>query len=131
MVQNPADITFCQLEPLKRSSVPEVPTATTLLLLQVAGALQCSLAELLGDVEGANMSERGLRFLGTIENSAKFAGTLVDNLLSFSQMGRCAMHLSDVNLSAMVASIKLEMLPDYEGRDIRHSKPTLGEPPVL
>ena len=75
-------------------------------------------AELLSDAEGANMSERSLRFLGTIENSAKFAGTLVDNLLSFSQMGRCAMHLSDVNLSAMVASIKLEMLPDYEGRDI-------------
>lgn len=75
-------------------------------------------AELLGDVEGSNLSERGLRFLGTIEDSAKFAGTLVDNLLSFSQMGRCTMHLSDVNLSAMVASIKLEMLPDYDGREI-------------
>lgn len=75
-------------------------------------------AELLGDVEGDNLSERGLRFLGTIEDSAKFAGTLVDNLLSFSQMGRCTMHLSDVNLSAMVASIKLEMIPDYEGREV-------------
>jgi len=75
-------------------------------------------AELLGDIEGSNLSERGLRFLSTIGDSAKFAGTLVDNLLSFSQMGRSAMHLSDVNLSAMVASIQLEMRPDYEGRRI-------------
>jgi chemotaxis family two-component system sensor kinase Cph1 len=75
-------------------------------------------AELLGEIEGSNLSERGLRFLGTIEDSAKFAGTLVDNLLSFSQMGRSSMRFSDVNLSAMVASIQLEMRPDYEGREI-------------
>lgn len=78
-------------------------------------------AELLGDIEGSNLSERGIRFLDTISDSARFAGTLVDNLLSFSQMGRSAMHLSDVNLSAMVASIKLEMAPDYDGRTIEWS----------
>lgn len=75
-------------------------------------------AELLGDLEGTALSERGLRFLDTIGDSAKFAGTLVDNLLSFSQMGRSTMHLTEVNLSAMVASIQLEMRPDYEGRKI-------------
>lgn len=85
-------------------------------------------AELLEDIEGSNLSERGLRFLGTITDSAKFAGTLVDNLLSFSQMGRAAMHLSDVNLSAMIASIQLEMRPDYEGRTIEWS---FGELPVV
>lgn len=75
-------------------------------------------AELLGDIEGEKLSERGVRFLDTIGQSAKFAGTLVDNLLSFSQMGRSAMHLAEVNLSAMVATIQLEMRPDYEGREI-------------
>ncbi|MEG5262866.1 ATP-binding protein [Pseudomonas sp. JDS28PS106] len=75
-------------------------------------------AELLAEIEGSNLSERGVRFLGTIEQSARFAGTLVDNLLSFSQMGRSAMRFTDVNLSALVTSIQLEMRPDYEGREI-------------
>lgn len=75
-------------------------------------------AELLKDMEQGNLSERGQRFLGTIGESAKFAGTLVDNLLSFSQMGRSAMRQSEVNLTAMVESIQREMKPDYEGRTI-------------
>lgn len=75
-------------------------------------------AELLGDMEQGNLTERGQRFLGTIGESAKFAGTLVDNLLSFSQMGRSAMRLSEVNLAAMIESIKREMAPEYEGRTI-------------
>ena len=75
-------------------------------------------AELLTEMEGPTLSERGRRFLSTIEESARFAGTLVDNLLSFSQMGRSAMRFTDVNLSALVASIQAEMAPDYEGREI-------------
>lgn len=75
-------------------------------------------AELLGDFEGEKLSERGLRFLENIGDSARFAGTLVDNLLSFSQMGRAALHLSDVNLEALVEAIRQEMIPDYEGRAI-------------
>jgi chemotaxis family two-component system sensor kinase Cph1 len=75
-------------------------------------------AELLTDIEAPNLSERGQRFLDTIGESAKFAGTLVDNLLSFSQMGRSAMRLSQVNLQAMVEAICREMQPDYAGREI-------------
>jgi light-regulated signal transduction histidine kinase (bacteriophytochrome) len=75
-------------------------------------------AELLTEMEGPTLSERGRRFLSTIEESARFAGTLVDNLLSFSQMGRSAMRFTDVNLSAVIASIQAEMAPDYEGREI-------------
>ncbi|PHX45664.1 ATPase, partial [Pseudomonas sp. NZIPFR-PS5] len=73
-------------------------------------------AELLSDIEGSKLSDRGVRFLENISDSARFAGTLVDNLLSFSQMGRSAMRFSDVDLNAMVESIRREMLPDYEGR---------------
>lgn len=76
-------------------------------------------AELLSDIEGSTLSDRGVRFLDNISDSARFAGTLVDNLLSFSQMGRSAMRLSDVDLSAMVESIQREMLPDYEGRPLQ------------
>ncbi|WP_213879041.1 ATP-binding protein [Pseudomonas sp. dw_358] len=74
--------------------------------------------DLLEDLESGNMTERGHRFLGTIAQSAKFAGTLVDNLLSFSQMGRSTMRPSEVNLAAVIDSIRHEMRPDYEGREI-------------
>lgn len=85
-------------------------------------------AELLTDMEQANLTERGQRFLGTIGESAKFAGTLVDNLLSFSQMGRSAMRLSEVNLAAMIESIKREMEPEYQGRTIEW---ITGELPII
>lgn len=74
--------------------------------------------ELLGDTEGDKLSERGRRFLDNIGESARFAGTLVDNLLSFSQMGRAALRYSDVSLDALVSTIRSEMAPDLEGRAI-------------
>ncbi|MCQ4313956.1 ATP-binding protein [Pseudomonas stutzeri] len=75
-------------------------------------------AELLGELEGSKLSDRGLRFLDNISDAARFAGTLVDNLLSFSQMGRAALRLSDVNLHALVESIRQELAPDCEDRQI-------------
>ncbi|MFJ3470913.1 ATP-binding protein [Pseudomonas sp. NPDC090201] len=80
-------------------------------------------AELLGDIEGSKLSDRGVRFLENIGESARFAGTLVDNLLSFSQMGRSAMRYSQVDLNAMVDAIRREMQPDYEGRNLTWSIP--------
>ncbi len=74
--------------------------------------------ELLNELEGSRLSERGLRFLDNISDAASFAGTLVDNLLSFSQMGRSALRMSDVDLGALVASIREELAPDCEGRQI-------------
>lgn len=76
-------------------------------------------AELLADMEAPTMTERGQRFLGTIETAAKFAGNLVDNLLSFSQMGRSAMHVTQVNVTTLVESIRTELQPDFEHRDVR------------
>ena len=80
-------------------------------------------AELLGDIEGSKLSDRGSRFLENIGESARFAGTLVDNLLAFSQMGRSAMRYSQVDLNAMVEAIRREMQPDYEGRDLQWRVP--------
>ncbi len=74
--------------------------------------------ELLGELEGQQLSERGKRFLVNISDAARFAGVLVDNLLSFSQMGRAALHMTDVDLGALVSSIREEMRPDYEQRDV-------------
>lgn len=81
-------------------------------------------AELLSDFEGTKLSERGVRFLEHIGESARFAGTLVDNLLSFSQMGRSALRLSDVDLGALVDATRREMEPDLQGRHVQwHIEP--------
>jgi len=72
--------------------------------------------ELLGEIEGQGLSERGRRFLQHIGEAAQFAGSLVDNLLNFSQMGRSALRLSDVDLNALVDAIRAELAPDYQGR---------------
>ncbi len=45
-------------------------------------------AELLRSREGDKFSDRGRRYVDTIIEAAFSAGTLVDNLLTFSQMGR-------------------------------------------
>lgn len=92
-------------------------------------------AELLTEIESQTLSERGRRFLQHIEDAASFAGTLVDNLLSFSQMGRSALRLSEVDLNALVETIRVELQPDYAGRDIVWTVATLpkllGDPAFI
>jgi light-regulated signal transduction histidine kinase (bacteriophytochrome) len=85
-------------------------------------------AELLNDFEGDKLSDRGARFLENIGVSARFAGTLVDNLLSFSQMGRAAIRYSDVNVAALIEAIRKEMAPDFAGRHIEWK---ISELPVV
>ncbi|TSH98169.1 GAF domain-containing protein [Verticiella sediminum] len=75
-------------------------------------------AELLGELEGQNMSERGHHFLANIRGSAQLAGTLVDDLLNFSQMGRAALRYTDVDIGALVRDIRREMSPELEGRHV-------------
>ncbi|MGE7993635.1 ATP-binding protein [Pseudomonas sp. NPDC089554] len=75
-------------------------------------------SELLTEIEGEHLTERGRRFLQHIGEAAHFAGTLVDNLLNFSQMGRSALRLSDVDLNALVETLRAECAPDYAGRNI-------------
>lgn len=74
--------------------------------------------ELLTEIESSALTERGQRFLRHIEDAARFAGTLVDNLLNFSQMGRSALRLSDVDLNALVGTIRNDLWPDYSEREI-------------
>jgi light-regulated signal transduction histidine kinase (bacteriophytochrome) len=54
-----------------------------------------------------------------IANSARKMGTLIDDLLSFSQMGRNEMFRSQVNLDELVQDVIQEFKPETEGRDIQ------------
>jgi light-regulated signal transduction histidine kinase (bacteriophytochrome) len=75
-------------------------------------------AELLDEYEGGKLSEKGVRFLSNIGDSARFAGNLVDSLLTFSQMGRNALRPSSVDLTPVIDQIVREFQPDIQHREI-------------
>lgn len=55
-------------------------------------------------IESAGSEDTGMRarFLKNIKDSARLAGKLVDDLLSFSQMGRAALRPADVDMTELV-----------------------------
>ena len=64
------------------------------------------------------MNETERRFLDTIVDSAKSAGTLVDDLLSFSQMGRSTLGRARIDMAAMVEDVRKMLEFEYHGRDV-------------
>jgi light-regulated signal transduction histidine kinase (bacteriophytochrome) len=84
--------------------------------------------DLLREQEGERMSDRSLRFLNNMLQSARFAGTLVDDLLTFSQMGRAALRPAAVDLNQLVSSVVGEFAPDTAGRNVEW---VIGELPSV
>ncbi|MGF7151737.1 light-regulated signal transduction histidine kinase (bacteriophytochrome) [Sphingomonas zeicaulis] len=62
-------------------------------------------AQLLKKREADALSETGNRYIETIVESAISAGKLVDDLLSFSQMGRATLSPIHVDMNALVAEV--------------------------
>jgi len=86
-------------------------------------------AELLKKHEWDGLSEKGKRYIDTIIDSAYTAGTLVDNLLRFSQMGRTALKPRQVEIAALVDEIRHRLAQDAAGRRIEW---VVGDlPPVV
>ncbi len=75
-------------------------------------------AELLREREADRLTETGKRYIGTIIESAHFAGTLVDNLLSFSQIGRASLQFTSVNTGVLVNEVREQAAMDAAGREI-------------
>ena len=74
-------------------------------------------AQLLKKFEGEKLSERGNRFIDTIIESGVSAGDLVDDLLSFSQMGRSSLTPIAIDMNALVQEERRK-LPVEAGRTI-------------
>ncbi|SAL87129.1 two-component sensor kinase [Caballeronia arvi] len=74
--------------------------------------------DLLREQEGERMSEKSRRFLNNMLDSARFAGTLVDDLLTFSQMGRAALRPAPVDLGLLVRGVVQEFEQEGVGRRI-------------
>jgi light-regulated signal transduction histidine kinase (bacteriophytochrome) len=75
-------------------------------------------SDLLIESSGSEDAEQRQRFLKNIKEAARLAGKLVDDLLSFSQMGRASLHATTVDMGDLVGSCidKLEL--ETRGRNI-------------
>ena len=69
-------------------------------------------SNLLRNREGANLTEKGRHYVDTIIEAAFSAGTLVDNLLTFSQMGRHALKKVSGDMNALVEEVRKKVLRD-------------------
>jgi light-regulated signal transduction histidine kinase (bacteriophytochrome) len=76
-------------------------------------------ADLLRETSGESLNDKAMRYLDTINESAEFAGTLVDNLLHFSRVGRVRLEMMPVNFDRVVRDISRELQREAEGREIR------------
>lgn len=84
-------------------------------------------SELLHMSAAERLNAEELRFLDTIVDSAKSAGTLVDDLLSFSQMGRSTLSRMSVDLNALVEDVRMKLAMEYQGREVEWKIDPLGE----
>ena len=76
-------------------------------------------ADLLTRRVGGTVDETAQRYVRTIRESARFAGTLVDSLLALSHLGRTAMRVVPVDLNQLVAEVRRETAEqEAVGRDI-------------
>ena len=83
-------------------------------------------AELLKEAEALQSEPRALRYVDTIIESARTAGTLVDGLLGFSQAGRSSLIRTRVDLDKLVLECMRMLEPDLVGRDITWNIEPLG-----
>lgn len=75
-------------------------------------------ADLLREIDGKKLDERGNRYLDNIGEAAIQAGRLVDSLLSFSQMGRAQLNLGTVDLASMTAELVTHLRREAASRPI-------------
>ena len=73
-------------------------------------------SELLRAQEGDRLTDKGRRYVDTIIESAFAAGTLVDSLLAFAQMGRNALKRVDIDMNALVAEVRRRLEREVEPR---------------
>lgn len=84
-------------------------------------------SELLKSREGDRLSEKGRHYVDTIIEAAFSAGTLVDNLLSFSQMGRNSLNRVSGDMNPLVEEVRRTTMRDVPAeRSIRWQVGPLG-----
>ena len=75
--------------------------------------------ELLQKRAETSLDAQSQHYMEVISNSAKKMGTLIDDILSFSRMGRNEMLKTRVDLGKLVQEVINEFKPETEGRDVQ------------
>ena len=75
-------------------------------------------ADLLIESSGSEDAQQRQRFLKNIKEAARLAGKLVDDLLSFSQMGRASLRPTTVDMGELVAASIDKLALETRGRNI-------------
>ena len=75
-------------------------------------------SEMLRDEEGDRLTGEGRRYVGTIIESAQYAGTLVDNLLAFSRMGRTSIHPVPIDMNSLTRDVVRDVMLEAGERSI-------------
>jgi signal transduction histidine kinase len=92
-------------------------------------------ADLLRRHAQSGLDAKAQRYVETISDSAKGMGRLIDDLLSFSRMGRSEMLRTSVNLDQLVAQVRGELGAEAGEREVAWSvsplPEVLGDPAML
>jgi PAS domain S-box-containing protein len=92
-------------------------------------------ADLLQKRGGSELGDTTRRYAKVIAEAARSAGRLVDDLLSFSRLGRTELQKLPVNMTELVNQTIHELEPEIEGRDVQWTIDPLpivpGDPAML
>jgi PAS domain S-box-containing protein len=85
-------------------------------------------AKLLVEEAAAGLSPEANRYLQRIQQGSRRMGTLVDELLDLTRVGRHALRVQATDLRALVGEVVTMLQPEYEGRKVEWK---LGELPQV
>jgi chemotaxis family two-component system sensor kinase Cph1 len=81
------------------------------------------------------LDETNKRYVQTIIDSGAHAGTLVDDLLAFSRMGRTEIRKTTVDMRQLVDEVRSDLAIDTDRRDVQWKigelPPAYGDPSML
>lgn len=75
-------------------------------------------SELLREQAFDRLTEVERRYIDTVISSAEFAGALVDNLLTYSRMGRSKLDRVRVDMGKLVQEVRNDLVAEQRGREV-------------